>query len=34
MPDEPPILTAAPPRQTWKLLPVLALVAMGAAARR
>ena len=23
MPDEPPILTAAPPRQAWKLLPVL-----------
>jgi hypothetical protein len=31
MPDEPPILAVAPPRQAWKLLPVLTIAALVAA---
>ena len=31
MADEPPIITTAPPRQAWKLLPILAIAALVAA---
>ena len=31
MRNEPPILTTTPPRQAWKLLPVLAIAALVAA---